>query len=270
MLKLSWILPAITRKMTIQYYWSFRQRIRNGQYWTTCHSSVICSTTKTRDVKSKDITNITFFTDSEDESRLISTSPTAHTTWVFLEEDGPSKRPAGWYLLAWIVQSESTSQKPSRRLFANSRNRRFLSWYSSFFINEGPDSCINLSWRFRLKGPKETGTGSFLSYFGNELGPSRGICYRVVFIYSRASENPTPFLWNPSGYGVLNTPLAAKNLVSSDLKYKLHWEEYTKVWNVTNNITTKYSSKLHYSVWKFIPPDGMQKDRDSTYPPPSA
>lgn len=28
----------------------------------------------------EDIENITFFTDSEDESRLISTSPTAHTT----------------------------------------------------------------------------------------------------------------------------------------------------------------------------------------------
>ena len=188
MLKLSWILLAITRKMTIQYAWSFRQRIRNGQYWTrtqrlfTASAFLLKTQTRQRSCQGH-CTYRTFHRQGRRKPAYSAFTNNTHT-WIFWREDWPSKRPTEQRNLPILLSSvgaDQSSLKTRRRLFANSRNRRFLPWYSSFFINEGPDSYINPSWRFRLKGPKENGNRELPSYFWERTRPepwyllSRGI-----------------------------------------------------------------------------------------------
>ena len=116
------------------------------------------------------------------------TSPTAHTPeyhWRGRTFPRPTEQLNLPYSSVGADQSRSNRAATS---LPNQRPRRFLIHIAK------AHSYINLAGVLGERDLKKKETGNSLLIFGNELDPSRGICYRAVFIYSRASENPTAFL----------------------------------------------------------------------------
>ena len=125
MSKLPWILPELTRKMTIQYTWSFRQRIRNGQYWNRIERysqqklPAQQRQDETRQVRGHCKYRI-FHQQGRRKPAYFAFTNSTHT-WILLERtDLRNDQQSNVTCLFSSVGADQSSLKPSRRLFAKS------------------------------------------------------------------------------------------------------------------------------------------------------